>query len=112
MHLTRAYFHKQERSEKTPHLPLGRDAHKSVPHRWVSQVETPRSPIGAFPVFSPRSRLPAVGSTKSKSTTSKASKSTTSKGSKSTTPKATKSKAPKSKPAKSKTSEVAPPKPV
>ena len=28
-----------------------RDAHQSVPHRWVSQVETPRSPSGAFPVF-------------------------------------------------------------
>src|SRR5690606_30262853 len=28
-----------------------RDTHQSVPHRWVSQVETPRSPIGAFPIF-------------------------------------------------------------
>ena len=57
MHEGTCIVSQTERSEKTPHLPLGRKAHKSVPHRRAFQVETPRSPIGAFPVF----RLPYRG---------------------------------------------------
>src|SRR6187431_1267941 len=99
----RAYFHKQNEARRPP-IFRSEGFPTSVPHRRDSQVETPRSPIGAFPVFSARSRLPAVSGSKSKTARSNAPKPVQSKA-KSSKAKSSKAKSSKAKPSKAKSPE-------
>src|SRR5687767_1957281 len=63
---TRAYFHKQERREKTPHLPLGGMPTNRSPTDGLPRLRRPDPPSGRFPFFrcdphfSERSRLPPM----------------------------------------------------
>ena len=57
MHVRTCIVSQTRTTREDPPSSARRRVHESVPHRRAFQVETPRSPIGAFPVFR-RCRLP------------------------------------------------------